>query len=150
MKYLRLHALTIVYLHAHFFNMQQSARLCAHLFLSHAWAKFLLYTPFCQRIWIIWIIIKYIHMRIKKYVCFFTFFFLLSWIVLHSSKFGCGLRSHIRWKDRVSTFLFSCKMLRSLVFWYCSSLFCPLDLCGPWCHRRSRKFIFLHYTPSKI
>ena len=41
-------------------------------------------------------------------------------------------------------------MLRSLVFWYCSSFFCPLDLSGPWCHRRSRKFIFLRYTPSKI
>ena len=92
----------------------------------------------------------YSHANKKYMYVFFTFFSVLSRIVLHSSKFGCSLRSHIRWKDRVSTFLFSCKMLRSLVFWYCSSFFCPLDLSGPWWHRRSRKFIFLHYTPSKI
>ena len=74
MKYLRLRALAIFYLSAHFFNTWQSAQHCAHLVLSHLWAKFLLYTPFCQRIWIIWIIIKCIHMRIKNIcTCFLLF-----------------------------------------------------------------------------
>ena len=119
------------------FNTWQSD-FCACIFSTsrdivriNAWVKFSMYTPFCQRIWNIWIIIKYIRIRIKNKHVFFTFFSVLSRIVLHSSKFGGSQRSHIRWKHCVSTFLFSCKMLRSLVFWYCLSFFCPLDLSGP-------------------
>ena len=89
-------------------------------------------------------------MRIKN-IC--TCFLLFSLCFLELS---CILQNLVvvyiahNMKRTVSTFLFSCKMLRSLVFWYCSSFFCPLDLSGPWCHRCLRKFIFLRYTPSKI
>ena len=94
MKYLRSRALAIFYLSAHFFNTWQSAQHCVHLVLLHLWAKFLLYTPFLStHLNYLNFNKMYSHANKKYMYVFFTFFSVLSRIVLHSSKFGGSLHS---------------------------------------------------------
>ena len=66
----------------------------------------------------------------KKYIRVFLLFslcFLESSCI--SSKFGCSLRSHIK-KELCLNLSFFFQNDEKLVFWYCSSFFCPFDLSG--------------------